>query len=596
MEYRGVCRHTAFSYPDWFSKHGEVGSRYPATRSVASKSSSALIARHGLIWSLVQWSSWILPRAATLSLPLCVVALGTLCQAQIRMDRLASSGIRFTLENSPTPSKHLIETMAGGLAVLDYDADGRPDVFFTNGASIESMRKDSPRFRNRLFRNIGDLRFLDVTGSAGVAGEGYSMGAAAADYDNDGDVDLFVAGVFQSFLYRNRGDGTFEDVTEGTAIDQSEWAVAAGWFDYDSDGLLDLMVVNYADWSLDFDRYCGDRDRGLRVYCHPKYLTPIANRLYRNLGNGEFEDVSDQVGVSRFRGRGMSVAFADFDGNGWQDAFVTNDNLPNFLFLNQDGTAFIEDALLSGVALLDHGKPVASMGVDIGDYDSDGNLDLSVTALSNETFPLFRDEGRGSFRDATIASGLAKASRTYAGWGNVFADLDNDGQVDLFTANSHVNDVVEEFEPFRYRQPNTVFRNLGGQFDGALEIGEPGTHRGAAAADFDGDGRLDVVVSALGAPATLLRNVSDPAGNWIALRLVGTASNRDGIGARVRTLGQTRWMKSAVGYASSSLRPVHFGLGGHAAPVTVEIDWPNGESQKVESVPLNQLTLIREPR
>ena len=595
MECRNVRRRTTFCCPG-LTKHSEVGTQFPATRMVAVKFLSAPIALHGLIWSLVERPSWILPRMATLSLPLCVVALGALCKAEIRMDRVASTGIRFTLENSPTPSKRLIETMAGGLAVLDYDSDGRPDIFFTNGASPESMRKDSPRFRNRLFRNIGGLRFLDVTGDAGVEGEGYSMGAAAADYDNDGDVDLFVAGVFRSFLYRNRGDGTFEDVSERAAIDQSEWAVAAGWFDYDSDGLLDLMVINYADWSLDFDRYCGDRARGLRVYCHPKYLSPIGNRLYRNLGNGEFEDVSDEVGVSRFRGRGMSVAFADFDRNGWQDAFVTNDNLPNFLFLNQDGASFVEDALLTGVALLDHGKPVASMGVDIGDFDNDGYPDLSVTALSNETFPLFRDEGQGSFRDATISSGLAKASRTYAGWGNVFADFDNDGQVDLFTANSHVNDIVEEFEPFAYRQPNTVFRNLGGEFDGALEIGEPGTHRGAAAADFDGDGRLDMVVSALGEPATLLRNVSDPVGNWIALTLVGTVSNRDGLGARVKAGDQTRWMKSAVGYASSSLRPVHIGLGEHTAPVTVEIDWPSGQRHTVESVPLNQLTVIREPR
>ena len=274
---------------------------------------------------------------------------------------------------------------------------------------------------------------------------------------------------------------------------------------------------------------------------------------------------------------------------------MTNDYLPNFLFLNQDGTSFTEDALLAGVALLDHGRPVSSMGVDIGDFDNDGNPDLSVTALNKETFPLFRAEGRGSFRDATIPSGLAKASQAYAGWGNAFADLDNDGGVDLFTANSHVNALIEEFEPFTYRQPNTVFRNLGGRFEGALEIGEVGAHRGAAAADFDGDGRLDVVVSALGEPATLLRNVSEPAGSWIALDLVGTVSNRDGLGARVRARDQTRWMKGAAGYASSSLRPVHFGLGESAAPVIVEIDWPSGQSQTVESVPVNQVTVVHEP-
>ena len=547
------------------------------------------------IWSVVRALRQVLARVARCSLPLWAVAFAEPCPAEIRLEPVEPSGMPFTLQNAPTPSKRPIETLAGGLAVFDFDADGRLDVFFTNGAAPDSMRKSRPEYQNRLFRNIGDFRFQDVTASAGVAGEGYSMGAASADYDNDGDVDLFVAGVFRSFLYRNLGDGTFEDVTGQSGIDDSEWIVAAGWFDYDNDGLLDLMAIKYADWTLDYDRYCGDRARGLRVYCHPKNFTPTGNRLYRNLGDGQFRDVSEEAGVSAFRGRGMSVTFADFDHNGWQDAFVTNDYLPNFLFLNQGGASFVEDALLAGVALLDNGKPVASMGADIADFDNDGDPDLSVTALNNETFPLFRNDGQGSYRDATVPSGLARTTRAYAGWGNVFADFDNDGQVDLFTANSHVNPLIAHFDPFTYRQPNTVFRNLGGGFDMPLEVGKPGAHRGAAVGDLDGDGRLDVVVSALAEPATLLRNVSEPAGNWIELDLVGTVSNRDGLGARVTAQAQTRWMKSAAGYTSSSLRPVHFGIGDGQAPVTVEIEWPSGRRQRVESVPLNQRTVIREP-
>ena len=528
---------------------------------------------------------------------LAVLCPAAMAPAQIRFrPATEDSGIGFTLHHAPTERKRMIETMAGGLAVFDFDGDGLQDIYFTNGAAGESMRKESPNYSNRLFRNLGGMRFEDVTEAAGVEGRGYSMGAAAADFDNDGHADLFVAGVFQNTLFRNLGDGTFEDITALSGISSAEWAVAAGWFHYDGDGLADLLVVNYADWTPDFDRYCGDRERGLRVYCHPKYLTPIANRLYRNLGSGRFEPVEERAGLSSFAGRGMSAAFADFDGNGRMDFFVTNDNLPNFLFLNQDDGSFTEDALLAGAALLDHGRPVASMGVDVGDFDGDGLADLSVTALSNETFPVFRGAGGGNFRDATVASGLAKASRSYAGWGNVFADFDNDGWLDLFTANSHVNDLVEDFEPFAYRQPNTVFRNLGGSFGDAVEVGAVGTHRGAAVADFDADGRLDVVVSALGEPSKLFRNVSEQRHAWIALQLVGEQSGRDALGARVHVEGQTRWVKSAAGYASSALRPVHFGLGAAGRPVSVQIDWPSGRQQLLEDVPLNRTTAVHEPR
>ncbi len=525
---------------------------------------------------------------------LCTLPFGSFGAEPRFEDVTAKSGISFALRHAPTPAKRMIETMAGGLAVFDYNGDGRPDIFFTNGAEADTMAKTSPQYFNRLYRNEGDLRFTDVTDEVGLAGEGYSMGAAAADFDNDGHTDLFVAGVFASILYRNTGDGRFENITGAAGIETSEWAVAADWLDYDGDSLLDLFVVNYADWSLDFDRYCGDRERGLRVYCHPKYLQPIANRLYRNLGSGRFEDVSEVSGVAGVKGRGMSAVSADLNGDGRQDVFVTNDNLPNSLFLNQPDGTFLEDALLSGVALLEHGRPVASMGAAIGDYDRDGLPDLSVTALSNETFPLFRGQDDGTFRDVTVPTGLARASQRYAGWGNAFADFDNDGAVDLFTANSHVNDLIEHFEPFVYLQPNTLFLNTGGRFADPVEIASPGVHRGAAVADFDGDGRLDLVISALSEPAKLFRNAMADQGAWLAVQLVGTRSNRDALGAVVRVAGQTRWVSSSSGYASSTRRPVHFGLGDSAETVSIEISWPSGFNQFIQDVEPNRVFVATE--
>ena len=520
-------------------------------------------------------------------------ASATFGQHSVSFEEAASeAGLRFTLDHSPTSEKRMIETMAGGLAVFDYDSDGRPDVFFTSGAAVPSLEKTGPRFWNRLFRNTGGGRFEDVTEKAGAAGAGYSMGAAAGDFDNDGRPDLFVAGVFRNLLYRNRGDGTFEDVTARSGVKGDRWSVAAGWFDYDNDRDLDLLVVNYADWTIDDDRYCGDRDRNVRVYCHPKYFKPIANQLYRNRGDGSFEDVSEVSGIAAFEGRGMSVAFADYDADGWTDAFVTNDNLPNFLFRNNGDGTFTEDALLAGVALLEHGKPVASMGADFRDFDNDSRPDLSVTALSGETFPLFRNEGDGLFTDATHASRLARAAAPYAGWGNLFADFDNDGWKDLFTANAHVNDRVELFEPYEYAQPNAVFLNRGGSFEEAVELGPRAAHRGAGVADFDGDGRLDAVVSVLGGPAELWLNRTQPAGSWIAFRLEGPAS---ALGACITLGQQTNCRTSSAGYASSSLIDVHFGLGSQEKIPQASIRWPSGAVEVLNDLRANRTVTVRAP-
>ena len=510
----------------------------------------------------------------------------------------AKSGIDFVLENNPTDRKHMIETMPGGIAVFDYDGDGRPDIYFTNGASIPSLEKSSPKYWNRLYRNEGEMKFRDVTEQAGVAGAGYSMGAAVADYDNDGLPDLFVAGVNRNILYRNLGKGRFEDVIEKAGIKSGEWAVAAGWFDYDRDGRLDLWVVHYAKWSPAFDRFCGDAARGLRIYCHPKYFEGLASTLYRNRGDGTFEDVSERAGISKFPGRGMSVAFADYDQDGYPDAFVTNDNMPNFLFHNKGDGTFEEVGLLSGTALRDAGKPVASMGAEFKDYDNDGRPDVFVTALAGETFPVFRNLGKGSFADATFDSKIGAASVRHSGWGLGLFDFNNDGWKDLFSANAHVNDIVEQFEPAVYREKDTVFVNESGKFrDVSDEAGLSlvRAHRGAAFADFNGDGRIDAVVSSLGEPAELWENVSPDAGHWIIIRPRGTKSNRDGIGARIRIGNQYGEMTTTVGYASSADWGVHFGLGALTTIPKINITWPSGKAQTLTNVKGDLVLEVTEP-
>jgi hypothetical protein len=495
-------------------------------------------------------------------------------------DIVSQSGINFVLNNCPTPEKHMIETMAGGLAVFDYDGDGKPDIFFTNGAPIPALKKAEPKFWNRLYHNEGGLRFKDVTESAGVAGDGYSMGAATADYDNDGHPDLFVAGVNRNILYHNLGNGKFEDVTEKAGIKSGKWAVAAGWFDYDNDGKLDLWVVHYAKWTPATDRWCGDTARNIRIYCHPKYYEGLASTLYRNRGDGTFEDVSQKAH------------------DGYMDVFVTNDNMPNFLFHNKGNGKFEENALLAGVALRGDGKPVASMGTDFRDYNNDSFPDILFTALAGETFPLFRNDGKGSFSDVTYSSHLGGLSLHHSGWGVGLFDFNNDGLKDIFTSNSHVNDRVELFEAAVYKEPNSVFLNDGkGTFsDASAAAGftKSAAHRGAAFADFDGDGRIDVVVSSLGAPVELWHNVSAGRNHWIDIKLKGVKCNRDGLGAVVHIGSQWNEMTSSVSYASSSLAPVHFGLGTTTTIPQIEIRWPDGKQQVLRNVKADRVLEVQE--
>jgi hypothetical protein len=475
----------------------------------------------------------------------------------------------FVLHHSPSPDKYLAATMAGGLAVFDYNNDGRPDLFFANGAELPSFQKSSPKFWNRLYRNDGGFRFTDVTESAGLAGEGFAFGAAAADFDNDGFIDLFVPALPAPRLYRNNTNGTFTPIPlppSGT------WTVAAGWFDYDRDGLQDLFLVNYLNWSPANNPWCGDKSKNLRVYCHPRHFQPTTNQLFHNIGGGKFEDVSKSAGLAKYPGKGMSVAFADYDADGFLDAFVTNDGLPNSLFRNRGDGTFEETAFAAGVALPDRGLAISSMGTDFRDYDNDGRPDILVTALAGESFPLFRNLGKGQFQEATALARLAPLVARRSGWGVLLADFDNDGRKDIFTANSHVNDKIADTSSDQYLLPNSIFQNRDGKTFADVTPASPAlsvraaAHRGAAAADLDGDGRLDLIVTALGEPAKIWRNVT--ANGYLSLAVPAPLNASVSVGSQVNLA------TSAAGYSSASLGPVHFGLGDQSSPVSVVISVP----------------------
>jgi len=516
------------------------------------------------------------------------------------------AGIDFVLRNHATPKKHQIETMPAGVAVIDFDNDGFEDLYFVNGGTVPELVKANESYWNRLYRNNQDGTFSDVTVRTGVAGAGYGMAAAVADYDNDGWADLFVAGVNRNILYRNEGDGTFADVTRtaGVAGDEPKkmWSISAGWFDYDNDGLLDLFVVNYCKWDPETEVYCGLPKPGYRTYCHPKHYEGLPNSLYRNNGDGTFTDVAAQSGIAAHIGKGMGLAFADYNDDGWIDTFVANDTVPNFLFQNSGDGSFTEVGMRAGVALNEDGVALSSMGADFRDVDNDGWPDLFITALSSETFPLFINR-RGNFWDMTFQSGLGYLTLTSGGWGTGIFDLNNDGWKDIFTAGSHVMDNEELFSSRRSKQPNRVFVNLGsGKFADAFpkSVWPSRFHRGAAFGDFNNDGRIDVAVSCLNDKAELLWNRTTPEYHWIQIELRGRRSNRDGIGARVRVADKTgrvqhNHVTTSVGYACSSTKRVHFGLGTVSHIREIVVRWPSGTSQTLHDVAADQRLRIEEP-
>ncbi|MGC2658799.1 MAG: FG-GAP-like repeat-containing protein [Bryobacteraceae bacterium] len=526
-------------------------------------------------------------------------------------DITQASHLQFDTRNSPTPNKNQIETMVAGVALLDYDQDGYLDVFLVNGAEIPSLVKTTPTYWNRLFHNNRDGTFTDVTEKAGVKGYGYGMGVAVGDYDNDGYPDIFVANVTGNQLLHNNRDGTFTDVTRSANLEgeqykgQKMWSTAGGWFDYNNDGLLDLFVVNYCVWAVSQDPYCSSPG-GSRSYCHPRFYEPLHSTLYRNDGGGHFTNVSEETGIAKNFGRGMSVSFADFDGDGYVDAFVANDASPNFLFHNLGGKHFEEIGVQAGVAYNGDGNALSGMGSDFRDVNNDGRPDIWHTAVERETFPLYLNMGN-TFFTATAPSGLGRYTIKMSGWGNGIVDFDNDGWKDLFVARSNVLDNVAEANDGRsYPEPNSIFRNLGnGKFDDVSKLAgaalqQEAPHRGVAFGDLDNDGRMDAVVTVLGGPTKILRNISSNQNHWLLLQLVGTRSNREGLGARVRLVddaGRTQWnhATTSVGYASSSDSRVHFGLGNSSTVREIEVRWPSGIRQTLHPAGVDRILVVKEP-
>jgi hypothetical protein len=522
------------------------------------------------------------------------------------VDVARSSGITFQHDNAASPEKFLIETMGSGCGWIDYDQNGRLDLYLVNGAATP-VYSPKAHLRSALYRNNGDGTFTDVTAAAKVGAEGlFGMGVAVGDYDNDGFPDMFVLGYGRCILYHNNGDGTFTDVTARAGVANSgRWGSSAAWFDYDNDGRLDLVIANYVDWSPEHNFYCGDQGPGMRSYCHPDDFHGQPPTVYHNNGDGTFTDVSKASGVGLKGGNGLGVVTFDYDDDGWQDIFIANDHMPNFLFHNNRDGTFREVGYAAGVAVSADGQFEAGMGTDAADVTGNGRMDLVVTHLDMQLARLYQNLGDQTFDDATLRSKIGYATYHMSGFGTRFFDYDNDGVRDLFMANGHVLDNIERYHAdSRYAEPKLMFRNNGhGLFENVSDrLGAdfllPRVSRGAAIADFDNDGDLDILVNNCGQPPQLLRNDGGNANHWLEILLIGTKSNRDGVGARVKVTAGDLILydqrKGGMSYQSAQDPRLHFGLGSHSSVDAIEIAWPGGSVTKLGATKSDRIIAIKE--